>query len=130
MPSADCHHTEGLPWGEPVATDGERNAHEQDPPARAVPVAAAAPATATAATPPPPLNCGAGLGGPVSCYSPQEYQLAYGVAPLLHRGIDGRGETVVVGPEPAAASPGATDIRKDLAYFDKNFACPRPGCAS
>jgi subtilase family serine protease len=62
----------------------------------------------------------------VSCYSPQEYQVAYGVAPLLRRGIDGRGETVVVGPEPAAASlRSATDIRKDLAYFDKKFRLPQ-----
>jgi subtilase family serine protease len=65
-----------------------------------------------------------GLGGPVSCYSPQEYQVAYGVAPLLRRGIDGSGETIVVGPEPAAASPSGTDIRKDLAYFDTKFGLP------
>ncbi len=52
--------------------------------------------------------------------------MTYGVAPLLRRGINGRGETVVVGPEPAASpSPhGPADIRKDLAYFDKMFAQP------
>jgi len=82
---------------------------------------------ATAGSPPPPLNCGVGLGFPVSCYSPQQFQVAYGVAPLLRRGIDGRGETVVVGPEPAAAASqgSATDIRADLAYFDKKFGLPR-----
>lgn len=80
---------------------------------------------ATAASPPPQLNCEAGPGGLASCYSPQEYQVAYGVAPLLRRGIDGRGETVVVGPEPAASPGGATDIRTDLAYFDKKFRLPQ-----
>jgi subtilase family serine protease len=79
----------------------------------------------THATPPAQLNCGMGLGGPVPCYSPQEYQVAYGVTPLLRRGIDGRGETIVVGPEPAAAPPSGTDIRQDLAYFDQKFRLPR-----
>jgi hypothetical protein len=83
-------------------------------------------ATAPAASPSPSLTCQAG--GPVPCYSPQEYQMTYDVAPLLRRGINGRGETVMVGPEPAASpSPhGPADIRKDLAYFDKIFAQPRP----
>jgi subtilase family serine protease len=57
------------------------------------------------------------------CYSPQAYQVAYGVAPLLSRGIDGRGETVVVGPELASSAP-ATDIRTDLAAFDTTFGLP------
>jgi subtilase family serine protease len=33
-----------------------------------------------------------------TCYSPQQLEAAYGVAPLLARGIDGRGETVVLRP--------------------------------
>jgi subtilase family serine protease len=57
------------------------------------------------------------------CYSPQAYQVAYGVAPLLRRGIDGSGETVVIGPEPAAAPP-RMDIRQDLAAFDSTFGLP------
>ncbi|WP_203922470.1 S53 family peptidase [Rugosimonospora africana] len=57
------------------------------------------------------------------CYSPQAYELAYGVAPLLSQGIDGSGETVVVGPEPAAAPP-SMDIRQDLAAFDNTFDLP------
>src|SRR5437764_8802967 len=63
---------------------------------------------------------------PEPCYSPQAYQRAYGVAPLLRRGIDGRGETVAM-PELAQtpASPGATDIRKDLAAFDTKFGLPQ-----
>ena len=54
--------------------------------------------------------------------------MAYGVAPLLRRGIDGSGETVVM-PE-LASSPPSTDIRKDLAIFDSKFGLPRPGCTS
>jgi subtilase family serine protease len=86
----------------------------------------AAAADSTAASAPAgtaPLNCEpAGVKAP-PCYSPQAYQVAYGVAPLLRRGIDGRGETVVVGPEPAA-SPSSSDIRKDLAAFDTTFGLP------
>jgi hypothetical protein len=36
---------------------------------------------------------------------------------LLSRGIDGRGETVVI-PDPVGVAP-AMDIRKDLAAFDR-----------
>ena len=71
----------------------------------------------------PPLSC-----GPtdffIPCYSPGEYRVAYGVAPLLRSGITGSGETVVM-PELAPA-PGAnyTDIRRDLAAFDGKFGLP------
>jgi subtilase family serine protease len=58
-------------------------------------------------------------------YSPQLFREAYGITPLLNRGIDGRGQTVVL-PEVAEApgSLGATDIRQDLALFDRLFALP------
>ena len=69
-----------------------------------------------------PLNCAPpGVKMP-PCYSPQSYQVAYGVAPLLRRGIDGRGETVVM-PE-LAQTPPSTDIRHDLATFDSRFGLP------
>jgi subtilase family serine protease len=69
------------------------------------------------------LSCGP-PGYFIQCYSPGQYQVAYGVAPLLHRGLTGRGETVVM-PE-LANKPGRnfTDIRKDLATFDKKFRLP------
>jgi subtilase family serine protease len=70
-----------------------------------------------------PLHCGA----PKRCYSPQAYQVAYGVAPLLSRGIDGSGETVVMpelAAQPAAADASYTDIRQDLAAFDSKFGLP------
>jgi subtilase family serine protease len=53
--------------------------------------------------------------------------VAYGIQPLLDRGIDGRGETVVImefanmAQEP---SPQITDIRQDLALFDTMFGLP------
>jgi len=54
--------------------------------------------------------------------------VAYGVAPLLRRGIDGRGEIVVL-PEVAAAPSRRgliyTDIRQDLATFDSRFGLPQ-----
>ncbi|HEY3943714.1 MAG TPA: S53 family peptidase [Solirubrobacteraceae bacterium] len=69
-----------------------------------------------------PLNCAPpGVKQP-PCYSPRAYQVAYGVSPLLRRGINGQGETVVV-PE-IASSPPSMDIRKDLATFDSTFGLP------
>jgi subtilase family serine protease len=58
-------------------------------------------------------------------YSPQLFRAAYGVTPLLDRGIDGRGQTVVL-PEAAQApgTLGASDIRQDLALFDRLYALP------
>ena len=85
-----------------------------------------------------------------SCYAPHQFRVAYGIQPLLDSGIDGHGETVtvlappplpnaLVDPSPnvpaaqsssaaAAPPPGAqpatTDIRKDLAAFDRMFRLP------
>jgi subtilase family serine protease len=82
---------------------------------------------------------------PASCYSPHAFQVAYGIQSLLNRGIDGRGETVTVLASPAVPSPcstspaspppgvvcgspgplsGRTDIRQDLAAFDRLFRLP------
>jgi len=63
--------------------------------------------------------CGSGD----NCYTPQQLQVAYGVKPLLDRGIDGRGETVVL-PELAESQlnpPLVTDLRQDMAAFDGRF---------
>jgi subtilase family serine protease len=63
-----------------------------------------------------------------ACYTPQQLEVAYGVQPLLQRGIDGRGETVVL-PELAEsrlAPPLVTDLRQDLAAFDRLFHLPAP----
>src|ERR1700722_4241708 len=57
-------------------------------------------------------------------YSPGQYQVAYGVAPLLRRGITGKGETVVMPELANRPGPNFTDIRKDLAAFDSKFGLP------
>jgi subtilase family serine protease len=60
------------------------------------------------------------------CYTPQQLEVAYGVEPLLQRGIDGRGETVVL-PELAESQlspPRVTDLRLDFAAFDRLFHLP------
>src|SRR5579872_806707 len=87
--------------------------------------AAAAGGTAAAAAQ-RPLNCGA----PdyfIQCYTPQAYEVAYGIAPLLSRGTDGSGQAVVL-PELAEPPPSHgviyTDIRQDLAVFDSRFGLP------
>jgi subtilase family serine protease len=68
------------------------------------------------------------------CYAPRQFLVAYGIQPLLDRGIDGRGVTVAL-PEEAEAGPAqlqpitnllqsVTDIRQDLADFDSRFGLP------
>ena len=109
------------------------------------------PAT-TAATGSAPSSANSGCLSPPasSCYAPHQFRVAYGIQPLLDSGIDGRGETVTVlappqlpnaegaqsstvpvaqsSSAPAALPPGAspatTDIRKDLAAFDRMFRLP------
>jgi subtilase family serine protease len=60
-----------------------------------------------------------------SCYSPRQFEEAYGVSSLLERGTDGSGETVVLPElaEPQFPAP-TSDIRSDLAQFDKLFHLP------
>ena len=60
----------------------------------------------------------------IQCYTPGQYQVAYGVAPLLRRGITGTGETVVMPELANRPGPNFTDIRKDLAAFDSKFGLP------
>jgi subtilase family serine protease len=61
------------------------------------------------------------------CYAPRQFRVAYGIQPLLDRGIDGRGVTVVL-PEEAETGPAqppvVTDIRQDVADFDGRFGLP------
>jgi len=62
---------------------------------------------------------------PRPCYPPRLFRVAYGIEPLLDRGIDGRGQTVVL--TEAAVQPGAavtSDVRKDLTLFDRLFGLP------
>jgi subtilase family serine protease len=61
-----------------------------------------------------------------TCYTPQQLQVAYGIKPLLDRGIDGQGETIVL-PELAesrVSPPRVTDMRQDMAAFDSLYHLP------
>jgi subtilase family serine protease len=63
-----------------------------------------------------------------TCYTPGQIQVAYGIRPLLARGIDGRGETVVL-PELAQTQllpPVVSDLRQDMSRFDSVFGLPAP----
>jgi subtilase family serine protease len=66
-----------------------------------------------------------------ACYTPQQIRVAYGLQPLLDRGTDGRGETVVLAEfaqQPQQSKPDepvpVTDIRQDLTLFDAAFGLP------
>jgi subtilase family serine protease len=82
-----------------------------------------------------PMASSAGSGSCDSlatCYSPAQIRVAYGIQPLTDRGIDGRGQTVVL-PEiaeqklsPGVGAASVTNIRQDLAGFDKLFHLPAP----
>jgi subtilase family serine protease len=93
-------------------------------------------ATAPAAASPPGAAATECLGSQ-PCYTPRQLRAAYDIQPLLDRGIDGRGVTVVL-PEQAetgpaetgpagtgpAPPPAVTDIRQDVADFDSRFGLP------
>ncbi len=62
-----------------------------------------------------------------SCDTPRQLLIAYGIQPLLDHGITGRGQTVVLLEFPPAATlraPAVSDIRQDLALFDRTFGLP------
>jgi subtilase family serine protease len=69
-----------------------------------------------------PLDCDS----VTTCFTPEQIEVAYGIRPLLKRGIDGRGETVVL-PELAETQlrpPVVSDLRQDMARFDRLFGLP------
>jgi subtilase family serine protease len=76
---------------------------------------------ASAAKAVPPSSC---LVPPATCYSPSVFLSAYGISPLHERGIDGRGQTVVMPEEAQQPGGGAVDIRQDMAQFDNMFHLP------
>jgi subtilase family serine protease len=99
-------------------------------PAQVAATGAATPGgTAQRSSASPPPSSTADCGSATTChtpYTPQQLQVAYGVKPLLDRGIDGRGETVVL-PELAETQlnpPLVTDLRQDMAGFDDLFHLP------
>lgn len=81
----------------------------------------------------PSLAGTAACGSLATCYSPAQIRVAYGIQPLADRGIDGRGQTVVL-PElaqqrlsPGVGAMAVSNISQDLAGFDKLFHLPAPG---
>src|SRR5450755_3082890 len=76
----------------------------------------------------PPPSSTADCDSAATCYTPQQLEVAYGVQPLLQRGINGSGETVVL-PELAETQlnpPLVTDLRQDFAAFDRLYHLPAP----
>jgi subtilase family serine protease len=57
----------------------------------------------------------------VACYAPFQFQRAYNMGPLYKKGLDGKGETIVI------VDPfGYQYIRSELAVFDQAFKLPAP----
>jgi subtilase family serine protease len=59
--------------------------------------------------------------GDYNCFTPQQVETAYNVAPLYKRGITGKGETIVI-----VDSFGSPTIASDLKHFDTTFGLPAP----
>ncbi len=88
------------------------------------------PPAATSGPPAAPVGGTGDCDSVTTCYTPRQLEVAYGIRPLLERGIDGRGQTVVL-PELAESqqSPppgGLSDLRQDFASFDHLFGLPAP----
>ena len=74
---------------------------------------------ASFATPPTTAQCVKQLG--VACYAPFQYHKAYNLGPLYKKGLNGKGQTIVI-----VNSYGYQFIRSELAVFDKAFGLPAP----
>jgi subtilase family serine protease len=57
----------------------------------------------------------------IACYSPAQFQQAYGLNKLYRKGITGRGRTIVL-----VDSFGSPTIQSDLAQFDADTGLPAP----
>ena len=57
----------------------------------------------------------------IPCYSPQEIENAYGLAPILNAGYTGVGETIII-----IVSFGSPTIAQDLKTFDADYGLPDP----
>ena len=100
------------------------SAHPARPASDATPTAVAT--TSASSTGSPSGGSTTDCDSVATCYTPQQLQVAYGIKPLLDRGIDGHGETVVL-PELAESRvnpPWVTDMRQDMAAFDSLYHLP------
>ena len=58
---------------------------------------------------------------PAGCYGPDQIRAAYGIQPLLDRGLDGSGRTIAI-----VEAYGSPTIDADLAQFDATWGLPDP----
>ena len=143
---AQCMRTHGVPGFPDPSPSGSisisGHPHGNSPVAKAndacqhlLPAGSTRTGSATApATASPAGAAAADCPGSQPCYTPWGFRVAYGIQPLLDRGIDGRGVKVAL-PEEAESGPArpqpvssllqsVTDIRQDLADFDRRFGLP------
>ena len=80
---------------------------------------------ASASADPPAGSTTADCYSATTCYTPHQLEVAYGILPLLDHGTNGAGESVVLPElaEPQFPLP-VSDIRQDMAAFDKLFQLP------
>jgi subtilase family serine protease len=57
----------------------------------------------------------------IACYEPFQIQRAYDEGPLFEKGIDGKGQTIII-----VDSFGSPTVGHDLGVFDKAFGLPAP----
>jgi subtilase family serine protease len=57
----------------------------------------------------------------IACYTPRQVQQAYRIPALLHKGITGKGQTIVV-----VDSFGSPTVKHDLKVFDREAGLPDP----
>src|ERR1051326_5937603 len=53
------------------------------------------------------------------CYTPHQFQVAYGVESLLQKGYTGKGQTVI-----DVVSFGSPTLKQDMDVYDKTFGLP------
>jgi subtilase family serine protease len=92
-------------------------------PAVAAPVVLISPAAvhAHAATAAPPTTAYCEQHYKIACYQAAQVQRAYNLPPLLRRGIDGKGQTIII-----VDSFGSPTVAHDLSVFDTTFGLPPP----
>jgi subtilase family serine protease len=69
----------------------------------------------------PPTTAGCEHTFHIACYSPLQVRQAYGIPKLLVRGVNGKGQTIVI-----VDSFGSPTVQHDLAVFDAAYRLPAP----
>jgi subtilase family serine protease len=87
-------------------------------------VPAAASAFQSSASTAPATDCLTVATSP--CYTPIQLRVAYGIKPLLDRGITGRGQTIVLPEFPAPATGSGSVLVKMLESFGPVIGHSRP----